>query len=165
MDCGASRSSRARTRLTTRAMRRCSAAPALALTAAGLRGAERRSVRMTPSTPAPSATRNRAPQVLGVFHAVECQQEAGVPGGRQRLEEVFDSQELLRADHGDNALVGGGAGKLGQLVPCSCRTRTPDWRHSAIREARRSSLRSRATITWSNRRRPARRASSTAWTP
>ena len=58
-------SSSARTRLTTRAMRRCSAAPALALTAAGLRGAERRSVSMTPSTPAPSATRSSAPRFCG----------------------------------------------------------------------------------------------------
>ena len=59
-------SSRARTRLTTRAMRRCSAAPALALTATGLSGAARRSVRTTPSTPAPSATRRSAPRFCGL---------------------------------------------------------------------------------------------------
>ena len=56
-------------------------------------------------------------QVLGVFHAVQRQQEPGVPGGRQRLEEIFDRQKLLRADHGDNPLVGGGAGQFRQLLP------------------------------------------------
>ena len=46
-------------------MRRCSDAPALALTATGLKGAARRSVSTTPSTPAPSATRRSAPRFCG----------------------------------------------------------------------------------------------------
>ena len=109
-------SSRARTRLTTRAMRRCSAAPALALTATGLRGAERRSVRMTPSTPAPSATRSRAPRFCGSSTPSRASSRRAAPGWRSAVEEVFDGEEFLRADEGDDALMGGGLGEQRQLL-------------------------------------------------
>jgi len=50
-------------------------------------------------------------EILGVFHAVEGEDEAGRAGG---LEDIFDSEELLGADDGDDALVGGGAGHVGE---------------------------------------------------
>ncbi len=52
-------------------------------------------------------------EILRVFNAVEGQDEAGVAG---RFEDVFDGQELLGADDGDYALVGGGAGHVGEGV-------------------------------------------------
>ena len=72
---------------------------------------------MTPSTPAPSATRSRAPRFCGSSTPSRARRRraaAGV-GGRGR-EEIFDGEEFLRADEGDDALVGGGFGGEGQLL-------------------------------------------------
>jgi hypothetical protein len=46
-------------------------------------------------------------EVLGVFYAVEGEQQAAGTGLAGRGEEVFDGEELLRADQGDYALMGG----------------------------------------------------------
>jgi hypothetical protein len=54
-------------------------------------------------------------EILRVFHAVEGEQQAG-NSGPLRQEKVFDGQELLRVNHGHNALVSGVLGKLRQLL-------------------------------------------------
>jgi hypothetical protein len=55
-------------------------------------------------------------EVLRVFHAVEGEQQAAGAGLVAWGEEVFDGKELLRADQGYYALMGGGFGHLGQLL-------------------------------------------------
>jgi hypothetical protein len=103
-------------------------------------GAERRSVRTTPSTPAPSATRSSAPRFCGSSTPSRARSRRREPvafGGRVGREQVFDGQELLRADEGDDALMGGG---LAISVSCSrdsWRTRMPAWRQAATRRSRR----------------------------
>lgn len=56
-------------------------------------------------------------EVLGIFDAVEGEEETG--GGRgvlRRSEEVFESEEFAFADDGDDALVAGRFGDAGELV-------------------------------------------------
>lgn len=55
-------------------------------------------------------------EVLGVFDAVEREQKPGSGGRRRGLEQVFDIEELLGVHDGDNALVSGGSGHLGELL-------------------------------------------------
>ena len=160
-------SSSARTRLTTRAMRRCSAAPALAFTATGLEGAERRSVSTTPSTPAPSATRSSAPRFCGSSTPSSASSSRGRAAGR------FAAAGSKRSSMARNSCgrtsattpCAPGLRQLGQLLARLWRTRTPASRQRATSRSRRSSCRSRATKTWSKRRRPALSASSTGCSP
>jgi hypothetical protein len=60
-------------------------------------------------------TKKRA-QILGIFDAVEGQQEAGSRIWAFWLEQVFDGQKLHGAHHRDDTLMGGGSGELGQLL-------------------------------------------------
>ncbi len=54
-------------------------------------------------------------EILRVFDAVEGENEAlGV--GRKRDEEILNREQVLRANEGDNPLVSGGAGDLGELL-------------------------------------------------
>lgn len=56
-------------------------------------------------------------EILGIFDAVECEKEAWAGGRvRGRIEEIFDGEEFLWADEGDNALVSSGSGQLRELV-------------------------------------------------
>ena len=80
--------------------------------ATGLRGAERRSVMTTPCTPAPSAVRSSAPRFCGSSTPSRARSSAGVSWA----EEVLDVEEGLAADHGDDALVGGGLGHAGKVI-------------------------------------------------
>jgi len=50
-------------------------------------------------------------EVLRVFDAVQGEDETRAAGG---FENIFDRQELLGSDDGDDALVGGGAGHVGE---------------------------------------------------
>ena len=105
-------------------------------------------------------------EVLRVFDAVEGEQQAGsVWAVARRLEEVFNGEKLLRANHGDYALMGGGLGQLRQLLAGFLANADAGLAADATRRSRRSSWRSRATSTWSKRRLPALRASSTGCTP
>ena len=59
-----------------------------------------------------------SPQILRVFHAIECQQQprsrsAGFCGRRRK--EVLNRESLLRANESNHALVGSGSGELGEL--------------------------------------------------
>ena len=107
-------------------------------------------------------------EVLRIFDAVESQHQARrAPGDwRRGREQVFDGQKLLRTDEGHDALMRGGSGKLRQLL-----ARIPGGRGRRPRGTRRPGVpggrhaRSRATSTWSKRRRPALRASSTGCRP
>jgi hypothetical protein len=56
-------------------------------------------------------------EILRVFNAVEGEQETGCAGeGRLGREEVFEGEEFLGTDEGDDAMVGGGAGAEGELI-------------------------------------------------
>ena len=57
----------------------------------------------------------KSAEVLRVFYAVECEEQAMGAVRRGRVE-VFNGEEFLGADHGDYALMGGGFGQLGELV-------------------------------------------------
>jgi hypothetical protein len=54
-------------------------------------------------------------EVVGVFDAVECEEEAVLAVGFGG-EEVFDGEELALADDGEDSLMGVGAGEAGELV-------------------------------------------------
>ena len=134
--------SRARARLTTRAMRRCSAAPALALTAAALRRGAALGEHHAVHACAVGHAQQRA-QVLRVLDSIKGEDEAGrafeFDFGWIGDKKIFDGEQLLRADKRDDALMGG---RLGELVNCSrgcCWTRTPAWRQAETRRSRRPS--------------------------
>ena len=55
-------------------------------------------------------------EVVGVFDAVECQEEAITGGADGCVEEVFEREEFAFAEEGDDALVVVGAGVAGELV-------------------------------------------------
>jgi hypothetical protein len=57
-------------------------------------------------------------EVLRVFDAVEGEQQAAGAGvcGARRGEKVLDGEELLWANQGDDALVGGGFGQQRELL-------------------------------------------------
>jgi hypothetical protein len=58
-------------------------------------------------------------EVLRIFDAIESEDEAGGGGvarGGGGREEIFESEELLRADKSDDALVSGGVGGEGELL-------------------------------------------------
>jgi len=55
-------------------------------------------------------------EVLGVFYAVEGKQKAAGVWLLACGEEILDGEELLWADQGDHALMGGGFGHLRQLL-------------------------------------------------
>ncbi len=55
-------------------------------------------------------------EVVGVFDAVEGEEEAVCSPVFFRGEQVFDGEEGALADHGEGALVGVGAGEAGELV-------------------------------------------------
>ena len=56
-------------------------------------------------------------EILRVFNAVEGEQQAGrAREGRLGREEVFEGEEFLGADHGNDALMRGGLGAEGELV-------------------------------------------------
>ena len=55
-------------------------------------------------------------EVVGVFDAVEGEEEAVLAVLRFGGEEVFDGEELALADDGEDALMGVGAGEAGELV-------------------------------------------------
>ena len=55
-------------------------------------------------------------EVLGVFHAVESEQEAGAGGIFRGGDEVFEGEEFAFADEGDDALVTWRFGHAGELV-------------------------------------------------
>ena len=78
-------------------------------------GAERRSGRMTPSTPAPSAVRRSAPRLWGSSTPSRARKKRWWPSARGG-EEVFDGEELALANEGDDALMGVGLGEPGELV-------------------------------------------------
>ena len=104
-------------------------------------------------------------QILGILDAIECQQQAGSGGSGRGVEEVFDGEKFLRADHGHDALVGGGAGQLRELLAGFLADADAGFAARGNEAEEAGSWRSRATITWSKRRRPARTASSTACSP
>ncbi len=90
--------------LVTRAIGRCSDAPADAFTAVPVSPAARRSGMMMPSAPAPSARANQRTQIVRIFHAIEHDQEAvlAVPLLQQRVHVGV----LLAGGNGDDALMG-----------------------------------------------------------
>ena len=53
-------------------------------------------------------------EILRIFDAIEREEQARLRG-IGRGEEVFDRQGFLRADEGDDALVGGGAGEMREV--------------------------------------------------
>ena len=56
-------------------------------------------------------------EILWIFDTVEREEQAGARGGGcGRGEQVFDGEEFLRADDGDDALMAGCSRDLGQLV-------------------------------------------------
>jgi hypothetical protein len=55
-------------------------------------------------------------KILGVFYAVKREEQTAGGGWMGRGEEVFDGEELLRANQRDYALMGGGLGHLRQLL-------------------------------------------------
>jgi hypothetical protein len=56
-------------------------------------------------------------EVLGVFDSVEGEKEASRAGeGRLGREKVFEGEELLGADDGDDSLMRGGLGAEGELI-------------------------------------------------
>ncbi len=104
-------------------------------------------------------------EVLRIFDAVEGEDEAG--GGARPAGANRSSMERNSCGR-TSATTPWWAGVLAVSVSCSrgcSRTRTPASRHWATRLARRGSWRSRATRTWSKRRLPALRASSTGCRP
>ena len=140
-------------------MRTCSEAPAEVLATVAETGAERRSGRMTPSTPAPSAVRSSAPEVVGVLDAVEGEEEAVLRlSCRVRLpaaEEVFDAEEgCVRGPVPPTPWWVSVRARRVSWSRDSSETRTPAARQSSARRSRRSSLRSRASMTESSRRAP-----------
>jgi hypothetical protein len=91
----------ARTRFVTRATRRCSRAPAETVSTASVRPADRRSGRMRPSAPAPSA--DDGAEVLGVLDLVENDDERFGRTGQ----DVVERGVALGRDFGHDALVAG----------------------------------------------------------
>ena len=59
-------------------------------------------------------TEERA-EVLRVFDAVECEEQARGWIGIRAREQVFEVEEFAGADDGDDALMGGGVGEAGEL--------------------------------------------------
>ena len=59
-------------------------------------------------------TQQRA-QILGIFHSIQRQQQPCPSRGTQRLEEILNVQEFLRAHGRENALVGRGSRHLRKL--------------------------------------------------
>ena len=55
-------------------------------------------------------------EVVGVFYAVEGEEERGSRPGGWGVEEVFEGEEFALAEEGDDALVGVGFGVAGELV-------------------------------------------------
>jgi hypothetical protein len=55
-------------------------------------------------------------EIVGVFNAVECEEETVAGGADGCVEEVFESKEFAFAEEGDDALVVVGAGVAGELV-------------------------------------------------
>ena len=98
-------------RLRTRATARCSTAPAEAFATAGVTAAARRSGRTTPSAPAHSAVRQIAPTFWGSWTSSRATSQGSGPGQQRRGVGV-----RVGRDERAQALVGVGAGPLGQLV-------------------------------------------------
>ena len=97
-------------------MRRCSAAPALAFTAAALEWSGAALGENNAVHTGAIGHAEQSAEVLRIFDAVESEDEAGSGAGRRRSKQIFDGEEFLRVDERDHALVGGSFGGEGQLL-------------------------------------------------
>ena len=109
--------SRVVTRLTTRATMICSIAPALALTAAGVRPTARRSCTITPCAPAHSAVRINRAQVVGIGDTVQHHQEGMFALGFGQSQHFADAVVLVGGGERKHTLVVGGDGVQPDAVP------------------------------------------------
>ena len=90
---------------------------------------------------------------MGVFDAIEREEEAVAAGADGSVEQVFECEEFALAQEGDDALVGVGLAVAGELVAglggdADAFGARQSSSTARVRGSRRAS-RSRATLTWS----------------